>query len=56
MNKATKEKYEKGYSEMLVNYEKELEKWSMNIHARGKTEEIATAQKKLTHVKKKLLQ
>ena len=49
---ATKEKYENGNSEKLVKYQKELEKWSMKMHAQGKTEEIATAQMKVAQAKK----
>ena len=51
-SKATKEKYEKYYSELVIKYEKELEKWSTKMHNQGKTEEIATVQKRLVQARK----
>jgi len=47
-----KENYNKEHAKLAAKYEEELEKWSMQMHSQGRTEEITRAEMKLAQAKR----
>merc|ERR1719154_406495 len=50
----TKEKYNKAYARSIAKYEKDLEKWVVEMKAKRQTEKITAAEEKLAKAKRVL--